>query len=376
MAKEIKMLIVAITIFLGTMFTAFVVIGRTSSVVASSRPATASVDAGDAPSPSSDPSSVSIPKDEVGDYTGTHQVMDEADPWTGEAHLTVNPDGTITGSTALPSSDGNSITQEITGTVTEQGTVTLDCDAASFVVDGPVIDHHMFSLKGTLTAENDGFRILASGAGNQDSTEKIVAILKVHPLKVAHRLAQTPSDLLSLKQQANRYSENGQYAEATPLYEEALHFQPRSPSLHYDLAECYRHGKQTDLALGEYRRSIALDGHQADAHWGLGVALISAHKYHAAVAELQEDLALKPDDADGVESLGMAYYSLGEYGKAIASYRRAVAMRPQDTGTRFFLGATLMQMGRHKKGMQEWQRVLNMGASKNADKIREIIAGG
>lgn len=76
-----------------------------------------------------------------------------------------------------------------------------------------------------------------------------------------------------------------------------------------------------------YRRILALDPGDADAHSRLGAVLMAQGKMMEALAPLQRAAAIKPDLFEAFASLAQAYLAAGQNVRAAKAARRAVALR-------------------------------------------------
>ena len=88
------------------------------------------------------------------------------------------------------------------------------------------------------------------------------------------------------------------------------------------LGEIARGDKDAAKAEGFYRRAIACDASNADAHLRLGVVLTDQKRYREALAELRKAVSLSPDQATPHYHLGALYRQIGRKGEADAEYRK------------------------------------------------------
>jgi tetratricopeptide (TPR) repeat protein len=77
-------------------------------------------------------------------------------------------------------------------------------------------------------------------------------------------------------------------------------------------------------ALDAYRRSLALDPSQPDAHVNLGRLLQEQGKVSEAILQYREALRLAPRHATAAFNLGTAFEDQKKIGDAIDSYRQAL----------------------------------------------------
>jgi protein O-GlcNAc transferase len=100
---------------------------------------------------------------------------------------------------------------------------------------------------------------------------------------------------------------------------------PHDPQLLTRLADAFYATADIRNAERHYRRAIELDGEIFQAHYGLGMALVSSKQVAAAVPILERALALEPDDPDALLALGACFFAAGQIDHALDHYARAAA---------------------------------------------------
>jgi tetratricopeptide (TPR) repeat protein len=83
-------------------------------------------------------------------------------------------------------------------------------------------------------------------------------------------------------------------------------------------------------AIESYKKALALDVNNGDAHWGLGAALYQQKRFAEALQPLQRAVRLKPDDNNVLWVLGCTYVELGNKQQALRIYRTLVARAKDD----------------------------------------------
>ncbi|MBN2399916.1 MAG: tetratricopeptide repeat protein [Candidatus Aminicenantes bacterium] len=102
---------------------------------------------------------------------------------------------------------------------------------------------------------------------------------------------------------------------------------------------------QVDLAVGHFRKQVALDSDNANAHDSLGDGLLAKGQIDEAIAAFRRCLVLAPDFAPAVYHLGLALERVGRMEEAMAEYQRAAAM-PSSAGEVQLAKERLAALGR------------------------------
>ena len=107
----------------------------------------------------------------------------------------------------------------------------------------------------------------------------------------------------------------GKFAEAETLWRELAQRFPKNASILAGLGVALATEGKLQLAVEEYRRSLALDPHQADLELDLALAEFRQGHFISAIPALKAVLLAKPDDGRVTLLLGMSYFGLHQYEK-------------------------------------------------------------
>jgi len=160
-------------------------------------------------------------------------------------------------------------------------------------------------------------------------------------------IALSPNDADSYRSLGSALTKQGKIAAAIAAYRTALKFKPtdfevRTFLTGLEFLEAYRLGAELGnrgdslAAEAAFRRAIALDADDAEAHFELSIKLLKQRRIEDAIAERRRSIQLDPssdyakDFVDlhhaGADSLDLE----GKYRKAEVYYREAFSLRPTD----------------------------------------------
>ena len=88
--------------------------------------------------------------------------------------------------------------------------------------------------------------------------------------------------------------------------------------------------RRLEEAIEWWRRTVRLDPAMAQAHVGLGAALLQHGESATAEAEFRAALELNPHHADAWANWGAIAVQRGEYRQAVERFRKAVGCEPTD----------------------------------------------
>jgi tetratricopeptide (TPR) repeat protein len=86
----------------------------------------------------------------------------------------------------------------------------------------------------------------------------------------------------------------GRFEEAVTEFRVSLAYTKREPVVHLELADALRRLNRLEDAGASYGHALALDRDNAEAHWGLGGALVARGSVDAGIGHLSEAVRLLP----------------------------------------------------------------------------------
>jgi adenylate cyclase len=157
---------------------------------------------------------------------------------------------------------------------------------------------------------------------------------------------------------------------ARELFEEAIALDPKSPGAYVMLGWTHMtevmYGASKDpegslkQALELSRKSIALDGSQADAYSLLGSIYLFMRRYEEAVAEAERAVALRPNGADHHIWLAMVLTSAGRPEEALGLIKKALRLNPLPPNWYFLVrGDAQRMLGQYDQAIEAYQKALD-----------------
>lgn len=133
----------------------------------------------------------------------------------------------------------------------------------------------------------------------------------------------------------------GDASGARAVLEALAEERPEDPRVWNELGMLHREQGELLAAITAYRRALAADLHNADAHHNLGNALVAKGDPAAAIAAYRNALAERPNFVGAWLSLAATLSKLGRMPEAIASCERALALAPQQARAHLQLAQVL-----------------------------------
>jgi len=148
---------------------------------------------------------------------------------------------------------------------------------------------------------------------------------------------------------------------AFELAEKALAIDDSHDGVHSLLALIYNVKRQSDKALSEAERAVALNPNSSDAYMILGGILGSVGRWEESVFYAKKSLRLSPfPGAAPFATLGRAYFMTGQYDESILTYKKALKVSPNFLEGHVYLAACYSSMGRDSEATAAVKVVLGI----------------
>jgi hypothetical protein len=151
-------------------------------------------------------------------------------------------------------------------------------------------------------------------------------------------LTHSEADLVTLDTQFRRKVA----AEDVNGYEMEIQRHPDDAGLHDTVALLCLELGRAEPAIAHFRKSLAIKGPSAPAHYNLGTALTFARKLDEAVEEYKQALQIDPAYAPAHNNLGNVWLAQGQVDAAIREFREVVRLQPDSAAAKANLAAALL----------------------------------
>src|SRR5215813_9048231 len=142
------------------------------------------------------------------------------------------------------------------------------------------------------------------------------------------------------------------------------HARQQAQSLVDQGKELYKND-QDEQALAAFKRAIALDANNADAHLWLGRAygaleqkVDADESYRKAIELYKKRVQKDANDASAFFNLGEAYSFLHSDEEAARNYRQATRVKPGDEEAWYRLGMALVKLAQYPEAASAFQKAL------------------
>ena len=135
---------------------------------------------------------------------------------------------------------------------------------------------------------------------------------------------------------------------------------PNDKRAHLYLANNYNAREQTDKAIAEFDKAIALDKDFGRAHYQLAYVYYPKGDFDKAEEHFKVYLRLAPQEPNPHDCLADLYMKMGRFDEAISEYQQAVKLDPRFSASQLKTGSTYVLMGRYEEGRQAFEKSITM----------------
>jgi Flp pilus assembly protein TadD len=160
-------------------------------------------------------------------------------------------------------------------------------------------------------------------------------------------------------------SQAGDPRAALVEYRKACDLRPDDPAAFAQLALALAQDGQADEAIANYRKSIELNGTNAQVQADLGTLLFEKGLNAEGIEYLEKAIALNPESADAHNKLAAALVKIGQTAKATVHLEKAVALSPDSVEYRFSLAYALGLEERFADAIPQLQKAVELSGGRD-----------
>ncbi len=162
--------------------------------------------------------------------------------------------------------------------------------------------------------------------------------------------------------------------QARELAKKAVALNEADPDGHNALACAYLWLRKHDLALAEYKRTLALDPNNARAHVEIGWVLHYAGRSDEALAPIRRGMRLDPHYPDAfLHILAQVYFRLDRFEEAAGLLKRRIIRKPDTDISRVLLAATYGHLGHADEAKTQWTDALAVNPRFSLEQRRQVL---
>ncbi len=173
--------------------------------------------------------------------------------------------------------------------------------------------------------------------------------LKLEEAWMRNRLSKIPNEKVTIYNLAAALAGQDRFTEAIPYYQKETQLDPKNARTVVALAAALEGAGQTDKAIEQFRRAIAMGSASSpaacDARFDLARLQVRAAAYAEAEKELREQLSQCSEDAETHSMLAAALLGGDRKDEAIREFQRALALDPTDFTALYNLGSITLEAG-------------------------------
>ena len=150
----------------------------------------------------------------------------------------------------------------------------------------------------------------------------------------------------------------GETQGAIDQIERAIAIKGDDAEAHFNLALAQARQGKADQAVANFERAITIKSDYAAAHFNLGAVRAQQGRLDEAIGHFKRAIVIDPDDSEAHFNLGKARTQQGGLDEAIGHFERAVAANPDYAEAHSHLGAVRELQGKLKEAVDHYKRAI------------------
>ncbi|WP_019501976.1 tetratricopeptide repeat protein [Pseudanabaena sp. PCC 6802] len=172
---------------------------------------------------------------------------------------------------------------------------------------------------------------------------------------------------LDYLQTAKDYLTSGNTELAIANLTKALAVDPDLAEAHYQLGVIQAQQNKLDNAILCFRRAIALEPQYTDALYNLGNALAQSGQHAEAIATYKQVIELQPDHINAYLNLGVVHFQNQNFASATSCCQKALEIDPKNIRAYHSLATIFTNQGMLEKSIESYQQAIALIAATNSE---------
>jgi Flp pilus assembly protein TadD len=177
-----------------------------------------------------------------------------------------------------------------------------------------------------------------------------------------------------------------QFAEAIPLWRDALAKDPSDGRAHLNLAYSLGQTGQPNDSMAEYRKACDLSPDDPIAFAQFALALAQSGKPQESIANYKKSLVLDSENAGVQADFGAILAANGNPAEGLEHLQKAVDLKPDSAAVQFKLATAFLKSGRNSEAIERFEKAVTLaplvgeyrvsfaGALSQAGRLSEAVA--
>lgn len=119
------------------------------------------------------------------------------------------------------------------------------------------------------------------------------------------------------------------WKDGNALWTHVLKFYPNSTTAYNNRAQWNRNNGRTELSIGDYERSIAVNAKQHEVYIGRGKMYFDEGKIDAAIKDFNTGLSIEPENEELLVNRGVALAAKNQLNAALKDFNKALEINPK-----------------------------------------------
>ncbi len=166
-----------------------------------------------------------------------------------------------------------------------------------------------------------------------------------------------------LYEAAKSAAQRGDFKTSVELLKKVVADDPKHKTAWMDLGRDYMVLRQTDDAIGAFKKQAELNPYDEYAFGALGWAYTTERRYDDAATAFNKAIEINPLSDYAHSALGSMYQESHQYDKAVPELEKAASLKSDDSELQINLGNAYLNLGQDDKALAAFDRAIEISAT-------------